>query len=70
MILLPFFEIPYGDKLAKNINSQYVHVIPRSTDYFANNFKNQTKRSDKTSRNNEQQPQAPDIIAEMSRKFR
>ena len=31
MILLPFFEIPYGDRLAKNVNSQYVQVIPRST---------------------------------------
>ena len=31
MILVPFFEIPYGDRLAKNVNSQCVQVIPRST---------------------------------------
>ena len=31
MILVLFFEIPYRDKLAKNVNSQYVQVIPRST---------------------------------------
>ena len=31
MILVPFFEIPYRDKLAKNVNSQYVQVIPQST---------------------------------------
>ena len=31
MILVQFFEIPYGDKLAKNVKSQYVQVIPRST---------------------------------------
>ena len=34
MILVPFFEIPYREKLAKNVNSQYVQVIPRSTTYF------------------------------------
>ena len=33
MVLLPFFEIPYGDRLAKNVQKQYVQVIPRSTDY-------------------------------------
>ena len=27
MILVPFFEIPYREKLAKNVNSQYVQVI-------------------------------------------
>ena len=32
MILVPFFEILYGGRLAKNIKSQYVQVIPRSTD--------------------------------------
>ena len=31
MLLLPFFEIPYGDRLAKNVKKQYVQVIPRST---------------------------------------
>ena len=31
MILVAFFEIPYRDKLAKTVNSQYVQVIPRST---------------------------------------
>ena len=33
MILVPFFEIPNGNRLAKNVNSQYVQVIPRSTTY-------------------------------------
>ena len=33
MVLLPFFEIPYGDRLAKNVKKQYVQVIPRSTSY-------------------------------------
>ena len=31
MVLLPFFEIPYGDRLAKNVKKRYVQVIPRST---------------------------------------
>ena len=31
MILLSFFEIPYGDRLAKNVKKRYVQVIPRST---------------------------------------
>ena len=31
MILVPFFEIPYWDRLAKIVDSQYVQVIPRST---------------------------------------
>ena len=33
MILVPFFEIPYGDRLAKNVQKRYVQVIPRSTRY-------------------------------------
>ena len=33
MLLLSFFEIPYGDRLAENVQKQYVQVIPRSTDY-------------------------------------
>ena len=33
MLLLSFFEIPNGEKLAKNVQKQYVQVIPRSTDY-------------------------------------
>ena len=32
MILPPFFEIHYGDRLAKNVKSQCVQIIPRSTD--------------------------------------
>ena len=32
MLLLSFFEIPYVDKLSKNVQKQYVQVIPRSTD--------------------------------------
>ena len=31
MLLLSFFEIPYGERLAKNVRKQYVQVIPRST---------------------------------------
>ena len=31
MLLLSFFEIPNGEKLAKNVQKQYVQVIPRST---------------------------------------
>ena len=31
MVLLPFFKIPYGDRLAKNVRKQYVQIIPRST---------------------------------------
>ena len=31
MIFLPFFEIPHGDRLAKNIKSLCVQVISRST---------------------------------------
>ena len=31
MLLLSFFEIPYVEKLAKNVQKQYVQVIPRST---------------------------------------
>ena len=33
MLLLPFFEIPYGEKVAKNVKKQYVQVLPRSTTY-------------------------------------
>ena len=33
MLLLSFFEIPYGDRIAKNVQKRYVQVIPRSTDY-------------------------------------
>ena len=32
MILVPFFEIPLRDRLAKNVKSRYVQIIPRSTD--------------------------------------
>ena len=31
MLLLSFFEIPYVEELAKNVQKQYVQVIPRST---------------------------------------
>ena len=31
MLLLSIFEIPYGERLAKNVQEQYVQVIPRST---------------------------------------
>ena len=31
MLLLPFFEIPYGEKVSKNVKKQYVQVLPRST---------------------------------------
>ena len=31
MLLLSFFEIPYVEKLVKNVQKQYVQVIPRST---------------------------------------
>ena len=31
MILVPFFEIPHRDRLAKNVKSLCVQVIPRST---------------------------------------
>ena len=31
MIFVPFFEIHYGDRLAKNVKSLSVQVIPRST---------------------------------------
>ena len=31
MILVPFFEIPEGDRLAKNVWKLHVQVIPRST---------------------------------------
>ena len=31
MILVPFFQIPHGDRLAKNIKSLCVQEIPRST---------------------------------------
>ena len=34
MILLPFFEIPYGDRLAKNVKSRCVQIIPSSTVYL------------------------------------
>ena len=33
MLLLSFFEIPYVEKLAKNVQKRYVQVITRSTDY-------------------------------------
>ena len=33
MLLLSFIEIPYVEKLAKNVQKRYVQVIPRSTDY-------------------------------------
>ena len=33
MILVPFFEIPHGDRLAKNVLKLCVQVIPRSTTY-------------------------------------
>ena len=33
MILVPFFEIPYGNRLAKNVKSRCVQIIPRSTAY-------------------------------------
>ena len=31
MLLLSIFEIPYRERLAKNVNKRYVQVIPRST---------------------------------------
>ena len=31
MILVPFFEIPYWDRLAKNVKSRCVQIILRST---------------------------------------
>ena len=33
MILVLFFELSYGDRLAKNVQKRYVQVIPRFTDY-------------------------------------
>ena len=30
MMLVPFFEIPYGDRLAKNVKSRCFQIIPRS----------------------------------------
>ena len=33
MILVPFFEIPHRDRLAENVNSRCVQIIPRSTPY-------------------------------------
>ena len=30
MILVPFFEIPHMDRLAKNVKSRCVQIIPRS----------------------------------------
>ena len=33
MILVPFFEIPHGDRLDKNVKSRCVQVIPRSMAY-------------------------------------
>ena len=35
MLSLSFFEIPYVDKLAKNVQKQYVQVIPRSMSYVS-----------------------------------
>ena len=34
MLLLPFFEIPYEEKVSKNVKKQYVQVLPRSTDKY------------------------------------
>ena len=34
MILLPFFDIPHGDRLAKNVKSRCVQVLSRSTAKF------------------------------------
>ena len=34
MILLPFFEIPHREELAKNVKSRCVQIIPRSTKYL------------------------------------
>ena len=31
MILVPFFKIPHRDRLAKNVKSRCVQIIPRST---------------------------------------
>ena len=31
MILIPFFEIPHRDRLAKYVKSRCVQIIPRST---------------------------------------
>ena len=31
MILVPFFEIPHRDRLAKNVKSRCVQIIPRFT---------------------------------------
>ena len=33
MLLLSFFELPYADRLAKNVQKWYIQVIPRSMDY-------------------------------------
>ena len=33
MTLVSFFEIPYGDRLTKNVQNLRVQVIPRSTAY-------------------------------------
>ena len=34
MILVTFFKIPYRDRLAKNVKSRCVQIIPRSTDEY------------------------------------
>ena len=39
MILVPFFEIPHGDRLAKNVKSLCVQVIPRSMSDLPKGFK-------------------------------
>ena len=33
MLLLSFFELPYADRLAKNVQKRYIQVILRSMDY-------------------------------------
>ena len=35
MILVPFFEFPQRDRLAKNVKSQCVQIIPRSPPNYA-----------------------------------
>ena len=34
MVLVPFFEIPHEDRLAKIVKKLHVQVIPRTTIYY------------------------------------
>ena len=57
IILLPFFEIPHGDRLTKNVKKHHVQVIPRSTSKWVGIYANTNNAIGSPFQANQQQKQ-------------